>query len=38
MTPAIDRSFPLDQAAEAIQYLIDGHARGRVVLTLKERS
>jgi NADPH:quinone reductase-like Zn-dependent oxidoreductase len=38
VTPAIDRTFPLDQAAEAIQYLIDGHARGKVALTPKERS
>jgi ABC-type multidrug transport system fused ATPase/permease subunit len=35
VTPAIDRSFPLDRAAEVIQYLIDGHARGDVVITPK---
>ncbi len=33
VTPVIDRTFPLSQAADAIRYLEDGHARGKVVIT-----
>lgn len=32
--PVIDRSYPLSAAAEAVQYLEKGHARGKVVITL----
>ncbi|MEV6596970.1 NAD(P)-dependent alcohol dehydrogenase [Actinoplanes sp. NPDC051346] len=31
--PAIDRTFPLDRAAEAVQHLLDGRAQGKVVIT-----
>jgi NADPH:quinone reductase-like Zn-dependent oxidoreductase len=34
LTPAIDRTFPLADAADAIDYLTGGHARGKVVLTI----
>jgi NADPH:quinone reductase-like Zn-dependent oxidoreductase len=34
LRPVIDRTYPLSQTAEAIQYLRDGHARGKVVITL----
>jgi NADPH:quinone reductase-like Zn-dependent oxidoreductase len=34
VTPVIDRSFPLADAAKAIRHLQDGHARGKVVLTV----
>jgi NADPH:quinone reductase-like Zn-dependent oxidoreductase len=34
VTPAIDRVFPLSQAPDAIRYLADGHARGKIVLTV----
>ena len=34
VVPAIDRTYPLDQAIEAVQYMTDGHARGKVVVTL----
>ena len=34
VTPAIDRTYPLAEAAEAIRYLRDGHARGKVVITV----
>ncbi|MFB6718855.1 NAD(P)-dependent alcohol dehydrogenase [Kribbella sp. NPDC056345] len=34
VTPAVDRVFPLAEAADAIQYLIDGHVRGKVVLAV----
>lgn len=35
VTPAIDRLYPLEQAAEAIRYLETGHARGKVVVTMR---
>ena len=34
VTPVIDRAYPLDEAPAAVQYLVDGHARGKVVLTV----
>jgi NADPH:quinone reductase-like Zn-dependent oxidoreductase len=34
LTPEIDRTYPLAQVPEAIRYLEEGHARGKVVITL----
>lgn len=34
ITPAIDRAYPLAEAAAAIRRLQDGHARGKVVITV----
>jgi NADPH:quinone reductase-like Zn-dependent oxidoreductase len=34
VTPVIDRSYPLSEAAEAIGYLEAGHASGKVVVTI----
>jgi NADPH:quinone reductase-like Zn-dependent oxidoreductase len=34
LTPAVDRTFPLRDAAVALQHLVDGHARGKVVITV----
>ena len=34
VTPAIDKTFPLSETPSAIQYLQDGHARGKVVITI----
>lgn len=34
LTPVVDRTFPLSEAAEAIRYLRDGRARGKVVITV----
>jgi NADPH:quinone reductase-like Zn-dependent oxidoreductase len=31
--PVIDRTFPLDQVPEAIRYLKEGRARGKIVIT-----
>jgi len=33
VTPVIDRSYKLSEAAEALRYLEKGHARGKVVVT-----
>jgi NADPH:quinone reductase-like Zn-dependent oxidoreductase len=32
--PVVDRAFPLSDAAEAVDYLRDGRARGKVVITV----
>jgi D-arabinose 1-dehydrogenase-like Zn-dependent alcohol dehydrogenase len=29
----VDRTCPLDEVPEAIRYLRDGHARGKIVIT-----
>jgi NADPH:quinone reductase-like Zn-dependent oxidoreductase len=34
VTPVIDRSYPLSEAAKAVRYLEQGHARGKVVITV----
>lgn len=34
VTPAIDRTYPLIEAPQAIRYLAEGHARGKVVVTV----
>ena len=36
MTPVIDRTYPLSQISDALRYLEAGHARGKVVITLKD--
>jgi len=35
VTPVIDRSYRLDDIAEAMSYLEEGHARGKVVINLE---
>jgi NADPH:quinone reductase-like Zn-dependent oxidoreductase len=37
VTPVIDRSYPLSDVAGAIRYLEEGHARGKVVITMEHR-
>lgn len=32
--PVIDRTFPLESVPEAIRYLEEGHAAGKVVITV----
>ena len=34
VTPVIDRTYPLAEVPEAIRYLEQGHARGKVVITV----
>ena len=36
MRPVIDRAYPLEEAAKAVRYLERGHARGKVVVTIRE--
>jgi NADPH:quinone reductase-like Zn-dependent oxidoreductase len=34
VTPVIDRTHPLDEAADAPRYVGTGHTRGKVVVTV----
>jgi NADPH:quinone reductase-like Zn-dependent oxidoreductase len=34
VTPVIDKTYPLSQAPDAIRYMQQGHARGKVVITV----
>jgi NADPH:quinone reductase-like Zn-dependent oxidoreductase len=34
VTPVIDRTYPLAEVPDAIRYLHEGHARGKVVITV----
>lgn len=33
--PVIDKVFPFEQAKEALEYLAQGHAKGKVVVQIK---
>jgi len=35
VTPVIDRSYPFDEAPDAIRHLEGGHVRGKVVVTVR---
>jgi NADPH:quinone reductase-like Zn-dependent oxidoreductase len=35
VVPIIDRRYPLSETAEALQYLEEGHARGKIVITME---
>jgi 2-desacetyl-2-hydroxyethyl bacteriochlorophyllide A dehydrogenase len=35
VVPVIDRRYPLSETAEAIRYLEEGHARGKVIITVE---
>lgn len=35
--PVIDRPFALEEVADAIRYVEEGHVRGKVVITVNER-
>ena len=37
VVPVIDRRYALSETAEALRYLGEGHARGKVVITVKDR-
>lgn len=34
VTPVLDRTYPLDDAADALRHVATGHARGKVVVTV----
>ncbi len=34
ITPVIDRAYPLSEVPKAVRYLEEGHARGKVVITI----
>jgi NADPH:quinone reductase-like Zn-dependent oxidoreductase len=34
VTPVIDRTYPLIEAPEAIRYVMEGRARGKVAITV----
>ena len=36
--PVIDRCYPLSEAAKALRYYAEGHARGKVVITVEHNS
>ena len=38
VTPVIDRTYPLSETPEAIGYVGEGHARGKVVITMEHNS
>ena len=38
VVPVIDRRYPLCETAEALRYLEEGHARGKVVITVEQNN
>jgi len=36
--PVIDRSYPFSETADALRYLEEGHAKGKVVISLEQDS
>jgi NADPH:quinone reductase-like Zn-dependent oxidoreductase len=38
VTPVIDRRYRLSEVPEAIRYLEEGHAQGKVVITLEHKN
>jgi NADPH:quinone reductase-like Zn-dependent oxidoreductase len=36
VVPVIDRSYPLNETAEALRYLGEGHARGKIVISVDQ--
>jgi len=38
VVPVIDRRYTLSEVAEAIRYLEEGHAQGKVVITVEDKS
>jgi NADPH:quinone reductase-like Zn-dependent oxidoreductase len=38
VVPVVDRRYPLSETAQAIRYLEEGHARGKVIITIDHSS
>jgi NADPH:quinone reductase-like Zn-dependent oxidoreductase len=36
VVPVIDRRYPLSEVADALRYLEEGHARGKVIITVDD--
>src|SRR3954470_21046948 len=36
LTPVIDRQYPMSETTEALRYLEEGHARGKIVITIPD--
>ena len=36
ITPVIDTCYPLSEAAQALRYLSEGHAKGKVIIVMPE--
>ena len=36
LTPRIDRRYPLDDVVEALRWVDDGHAQGKVVISIAQ--
>jgi len=36
--PVIDRRYPLSETAEALRYLGEGHAKGKVIITVEHNN
>ena len=36
--PVIDRCYPLSEVADALRYLEEGHAQGKVVITVTQNN
>jgi NADPH:quinone reductase-like Zn-dependent oxidoreductase len=36
IAPVIDRRYPLSDVAEAIRYVVEEHARGKVIITVEK--
>jgi NADPH:quinone reductase-like Zn-dependent oxidoreductase len=34
VTPVIDRTYPFDEIASAMAYLEEGHAAGKIIITM----
>ncbi len=38
VVPVIDRRYPLSEVAEALRYLEEGHAKGKIVITVEHNN
>jgi NADPH:quinone reductase-like Zn-dependent oxidoreductase len=36
VAPVVDKTYPLSEAAEAVRYLEEGHARGKLVISVHQ--
>jgi NADPH:quinone reductase-like Zn-dependent oxidoreductase len=36
VVPVMDRRYPLSEVPEALRYLEEGHARGKIIITLEQ--